>query len=886
MTEAFEAHLSIEGLEGIATVLSIRGVERLGHPFDYEVVFRCPNVILDDARNSAASLELVGQGRFVSGVVHSIRAEVIGPEQAHQQPKFTARLRPAPYTRLLHRWGYRIWQELNVVDIAKAVFTEAGVAADQVDWAGVSGTYPVRTYTVQYGESEWDFLSRLFEEEGIYYAFTHDEAGHVMVMLDSNDAAVDAEEASLPLLPADTDLLSTKGVWGWEERAVIRESKVTLRDFDFERPSLDLTVEAASTDAIEREHYSYPGYYTEASEGQRLAQVRLDAFRSQHLTSSGKTNLLTLVPGQKFELTDHEAYAGPKLVTETCLIAVAGEADAEGTKLEVEVVTQPLDQTFRSPRKTPKPKVLGVQTGMIAGPTGEEIHVDEFGRVKVQFHWDRQGTGTETASCWMRVTQAHTTGSIMIPRIGWEVLVEFVDGDPDRPLVLGRLWNPNTTPPHALPANKTYTGHASVSSPGGGGTNEIIMNDAAGSENFTINAQHNMDVVVANDRTLNVGKNLASTVEASRTASVGGNDDRAIKGEQGDNITGDHAISVGGMRGITVGGKAVETVTGSMTFSTGSEMMMVGSPGAAILQVITDAAINAAVGVAATAASRAQAALMGPIAPALNAARGAIGTAAQFAGPAGALLGGGNPQIAQITQAAGSLSNAAGAADAGNIAAGMMQGALSHAIGDQIRGAAGGGGQGGGGGGGQGGGGGGGGGNGGPTGPSGATTGGAGNWALTVGGAVTEDVGGVASWNSASGIATVIGGSNTEKVGAARLELIKGGKSETVAVAKAETVAVYMAKAAKSYGVSAKAAIALNIAGGQSNKISGGHSIAAKGPVVVTAPTVTMKASGKITLSCGACKVVIEGGGVNIEGASEVTIEGSTIKLPETSLGT
>ncbi|MBX3275689.1 MAG: type VI secretion system tip protein VgrG [Sandaracinaceae bacterium] len=871
MTGAYHAVFSIEGQESPPVVLAVRGFERLGHPFDYEVVFRCAGVMLEDARGSLANLELE-DGRYVSGIVDSLRAEVVGVAQAHQLPKFTARLRPQPYTRLVHRRGFRIWQELNVVDLVKAVFTEAGVADDQVDWAGVTGSYPVRTFTVQYDETEWDFVCRLLEEEGIYFAFTHDAAGHVMVMLDANASAVAAEPASLPFLPSDALALEQDGVWRWTERAVIREAKVTLRDFDLERPSLDLTSEVSTAEVIEREHYAYPGYYTEPSEGARLAQVRLDAFRSMHHTASGKTNALTLLPGQRFELTDHDDFAGDYLVTQIRLDVVADEPGPEGTRFELDLEVQPLAQEFRSPRRTPKPKVLGVQTAMVAGPSGEEIHVDALGRVKVQFHWDRQGTGDEHASCWMRVTQAHTTGSIMIPRIGWEVLVEFVDGDPDRPIVLGRLWNPNTTPPHELPGCKTYTCHASVSSPGGGGTNELVMDDTAGSEKITINAQHDYDLVVANDRMLNVGTNLATTVEGSRTASVGANEERAIKGEQGDNVTGTHAITVGAMREVKVTGKAVETVTGAMSFSAGSEMVQVGSPAAAILQVITDAAIGAAVGAAANAASRAQAALMGPIAPALGAARGAIGTAAQFAGPAQALLGSPNPNIAAVSQAAGSLSNVAGAADAGSIAAGLAQSALSSAIGDQLRAAAGGGG--------------GGGGNGGPTGPSGATSGGSGQWGLTVEAAVSESVGGVAAWNSASGIATVIGGSNRETVGGARVELVKGGKSETVGAAKAETVGVYVAKAKKSYGVSAKAAIALNIAGPQSNKISGGHSIAAQGPVVVTAPTVSLKASGKITLACGACKVIIEGGGVNIEGASEVTIEGSTIKLPETSLGT
>lgn len=622
--------------------------------FAYTVAFRCAGVNPDEARGTTAVLDLAAGRRFVTGVVESLRAAVV-PSALADDAWFEARLAPLPYVLLRYQHGFRIYQELSVVEIAQQVFERAGIA-DQIDWSGVSGTYPTRTYTVQYDESEWDFVSRLFEEVGLFYAFEHDAAGHRMVVMDHNRAARALEPAALPFLRSREHRADVLGLWDLASRARIAPSKVSLRDFDFERPSLDLSVEASAEEVMEREHYAYPGYYTDRAEGARLAQVRLDAFRSERATAKFSTNVLELMPGHRFELTDHDLVEGDQLVTEVRLEAVLhdmGElgATASERRVEVSASAQPFSQSFRSKQRTPKPKVLGVQTAMVAGPPGEEIWVDRFGRVKVQFHWDRQGLGDDKASCWMRVTQQHTTGSIMIPRIGWEVLVEFIDGDPDRPVVLGRVWNPNTPPPHSLPASKTYSVHASVSSPGRAGTNEIVMDDAAGQERIIVNAQRNYALAVANNRMLNVGMNLATTVSANRTASIGANETKAVKGNEGDSVTGSQTIAVGGMRTLKVTGTTTEGVTGSMALTvSGVENIQVGSPAAALLEVVQNAAVSAATGAAAQAANRATAPLLAPLQPALSSARGALGPAAQLAGPAAALLGPADPNIASVSR--------------------------------------------------------------------------------------------------------------------------------------------------------------------------------------------------------------------------------------------
>jgi hypothetical protein len=337
---------------------------------------------------------------------------------------------------------------------------------------------------------------------------------------------------------------------------------------------------------------------------------------------------------------------------------------------------------------------------------------------------------------------------------------------------------------------------------------------------------------------------------------------------------------VGGNHGARASGSYTEEVTGAFTMTVGAmELIKVGSVTAAVLQVVADEAIDAATGMAASAAQRAEAALLGPIAPALSGARAALGGMAARTGPAAPMLGPAGPMShpAMAAAAPGLAASPASLSAVPAIAA-QTRAALGGALAElgvpntaaqeaaAAAAAAGGGGGGGG--------------------PSGPTGGGTGTWSTTVGGAVSESIGGVCVINGGRGVSFAIGGSNTERVGGARVEKILGGKSETTGSSKQETVGIYMLKAAESLAITAKAAAVLNIAGSQRQKIGGSHSITAEGPLVINAPKLSVKASGTITLACGACKVIIKSGGVYVEGASSLTIEGSTVLLDENVLGT
>ncbi|WP_224244455.1 type VI secretion system Vgr family protein [Hyalangium gracile] len=887
--QRLRATLLLSGHDGALTVHAVRGREEVSRPYRYEVDFSGQDVDVDSMPGARVYLLLESPGggaRSVGGVVEELSLAASRGEPGEEtRTRYRVVVAPEPYLVLSNRSGFRIFQEKTTQQIVQQLCKDAGLEEKQFDWKGLTGSYPKREYCVQYGETDWDFLSRLLEDEGIFFAFSH-TPDETRMRFEDQSSGVDSlapEELEFTFFPQHDGAVPR--VWDFQAETRLRPAKATVNDYDMLRPSSSLLVSAEAQEAMTREWYEYPGGYRANAEGKRRAQVRLDELRTPRVTVRGRTDALFAEPGRRFQLVEHPVSSGEYFLTAVRFhLRLEEEMEQHRPLVEsgawlyqVDFEAIPSEQAFRPARRTPKPRVWGVQTARVTGPAGEEIHCDKHGRVKLQFPWDLEGQLDERTSCWVRVVQAHTTGSMMIPRIGWEVLVEFEDGDPDRPVCLGKVWNPFFTPPAELPAGKAQTGHSSLSSPGGGGVNEVIFDDTAGAESVTVHSQHDILVKAANNKLLNVGHNVSHTVNGKREASVGSSEKVAVESNQSLSVGGDSSLSVGAMREVKVSGSATEEIAGDFSLTVGGmEMTMVGSPAAAVLETIKEAAVNAAVGAAAAAASRAEAVLLGPIMPALQGARQALGEAAQFAGPAAAMFAGGNPKIAQLGQAAGKLSNAAGAADAGSIAAGMAQLALGGGGEAQKAGGAAGGGAAGGGGGGD----------AAPEGAAGATGGGSGTWDTVVNGSVTETVGGLAAFNSLKGVSFAVGGAATETVGAARVELIGGGKAETTGAAKAETVGIYMVDAKESLAVDAKAAIALNIAGAQKQNISGSHSLSAGGPVLVTAPQLKLKGSGTITLTCGPSKVVVKSAGIFVEGAASVTIEGSQVELNESALGT
>ncbi len=893
--QRLRATFFLSGHEGALTVHAVRGREEVSRPYRFEVDFSGQDVDVDTAPGARAYLHLEslrGGERSVGGVVEELALVAsVGRGEDHHT-RYRAVLAPEPYLVLSHRQGFRIFQEKTTQQIIQQLCKDAGLDDELFDWKGVKGSYVKRDYCVQYDESEWDFLCRLLEDEGIFFSFSHAADGSRMRFGDDSGGVdlLEPQELEFTFYP-DHDGMTPR-VWDFRVDTRLRPAKATVNDYDMLRPSTSLLSSAEAQEAVTREWYEYPGGFRANAEGKRRAQVRLDELRTPRTTVRGHTNALFAEPGRRFSLVEHPTSNGEYFLTSVGFHLRLEEEPNKGQPLvdagpwfyQVDFEAIPSEQAFRPARRTPRPRVWGVQTARVTGPAGEEIHCDAHGRVKLQFPWDREGQLDERTSCWVRVVQAHTTGSIMIPRIGWEVLVEFEDGDPDRPICLGKVWNSFFPPPMELPGCKARTGHSTISSPGGSGVNEVIFDDSAGEESVTIHGQYDINVKAANNKLFNVGHNVSHEVNGNRSASVGSNEQVAIESNQNLNVGGNSEVTVGAMRDVKVTGSATEEIAGDFSLSVGGmEMIMVGSPAAAVLDTIKEAAVKAAEGLAAEAAKRAEAKLLGPIMPAIEKARKEIGEAALFAGGVGSLLG--ENENGAFSMAAAKLSAVGGALEEGKVLTGVMSLAMSGGGAPAQGGGAGSGGGGAGGSGGGGASGGGGGGDAAPEAAAGATSGGSGTWGVVVEGSVTETVGGLAAINSLKGVSFGVEGAVTETVGAARVELIGGGKSETTGAAKAETVGTYVVNAKESLAIDAKG-IVLNIAGVQKQSISGSHSLSAGGPVVVTAPKLKLKGSGTITLTCGKSKVVVKSAGIFVEGAASLTIEGGQVELDENALGT
>ncbi len=422
------------------------------------------------------------------------------------------RLTMVPWLWFLTRTAdCRIFQNMTVPDIIKKVFRDHGFT-DFKD--ALSGTYKPWEYCVQYRETDFNFVSRLMEHEGIYYFFEHDNGKHTLVLSD-------AISAHNPFPNYDTvsyrsgkaGLRDEETIDNWTLEQEVQPGSYSLNDFNFEKPKTSLVARSdilASHAQSSFEMYDYPGEYREQSDGSDYSKVRIEELHSQHEVVQGHSNARGLAAGYTFTLKDAPRRDQNRkyLITSASyqLTADDYQSGSKGGDSEFYACSfTAIDATkpFRAARATPKPLIQGPQTAIVVGPKDEEIYTDKYGRVKVQFHWDRYGKFDENSSCWVRISQAAWAGkkwgSIHIPRVGQEVIVEFLEGDPDRPIITGRVYNADCMPPYDLPAEKTKSTIKSNSSKGSKGFNELRFEDKKGGEQIFIHGQHNMDVRVRND---------------------------------------------------------------------------------------------------------------------------------------------------------------------------------------------------------------------------------------------------------------------------------------------------------------------------------------------------------------------------------------------------
>ena len=533
--------------------------ERLGRPFVVRADIISPlEIDLQPHLGKPASLSVLEDGellRHFHGLVTS------GEYRKESQSGHHYRLVIQPWTYYLaQNRAMAIFQDMTAVAIIKQVFEAAGVS--DVDYTRLSKPRVPRGYCVQYKESDFTFVSRLMEQEGIYYFFRHDADRHVMVLCEGPECHQPGKPATLKYNANTVSVFTTDSksrfnssgdfLQTWIERVQSTgEAKVVYRDFDFESPDQPLTAEATGQSAHprdDREIFQYPGRYTrektgrgdQQKTGQERGQALLDAQRAGRRTFTGTSQAAGLTSGNRVAVSDHPASRmnGDYLIT-AATHSIASETYRSGAQDDEDVYNIkfeaiPADTAFQPPHETQRPVVNGLESALVTGPQGETIFTDEYGRVKVRFHWDRASNPNEQSTCWIRVSQTGGLGNLILPRVGHEVLVDFLDGDPDRPLVVGRVFNKSNMPIYDLPANKTRalwrtkrygeTGQypeTEALDTGAPGANEIRFEDRGGQEEMFIHAERDMNSRVRFDETHHVGHNQNHKVGLDRTAKVG-----------------------------------------------------------------------------------------------------------------------------------------------------------------------------------------------------------------------------------------------------------------------------------------------------------------------------------------------------------------------------
>jgi type VI secretion system secreted protein VgrG len=515
--------LTVDGVHSELKVLEFSGKEAISQPylFDVELVSERPDIDLESLLHRQAFLSFDAQGAGIHGQIFRIGQGDSGTRLTRYQISLVPRL-----TYLGQRINQRIFQHKNVPAIITQIFKDHGILGDAFAFQ-LGGDYPEREYCVQYAESDLAFIQRLCAELGVHYHFQHSLDGHLLVFGD--------DQTVFPRLPQSTPYRPGSGMAGDEPvinrfnvRLETRPTVVTRRDYDFHQPRLELESRLDSERLPVLEDYAFPGQFNDRQVGRRLAQRALESHRADYRQARGKSDQPALISGHFLPLDEHPQQEWNNLWLLTAiehhgrqpqvLEESAGSDSTDFQGYRNTFLATPWDVFYR-PRAIAKPQVAGYQAAVVSGPKDSEIHCDEFGRVKVRLMWDRHGQLDEHSSCWLRVASAWAHdgyGSVLIPRVGMEVLVGFVNGDADKPLVMGCLPNAVNPVPLDLPADKTRSIFRSRSSPGGGGYNELRIEDRKGAEEIHFRAQRNWNQQVLHDMHVQVGQNQYLHVTGDR----------------------------------------------------------------------------------------------------------------------------------------------------------------------------------------------------------------------------------------------------------------------------------------------------------------------------------------------------------------------------------
>lgn len=548
--------LTLDGEPSELKVFEFSGVEAISQPyrFDLELVAERPDLDLESLLHHPAYLGFDDQGHGVHGLVYRVAQGDSGRRLTRYQISLVPQL-----AYLAHSSHQRIFQHQTVPQIIARVLEGQGIHSDRFEFR-LSGTYPEREYCVQFGETDLAFIQRLCAELGIHYHFQHSAEGHGLVFGDDQTVFAQADQPT-PYTPGSGMVAQTPAIKRFALQVQARTTAVNLRDYDFCKPRLSLESAVSGEQLPKLDVQDYPGRFSDRAHGKYLAQRSLERHRSDYRIAHGSGDEPALASGRFLKLAGHpcDDWNGLWLVTqvthagkqpqvlEELITEVAGGDMRQGYRNEF--TATPWDAVFRPALpEPPRPSIAGYQNAVVTGPADSEIHCDEYGRVKVQLAWDRAGEHNEHSSCWLRVASAWAHdryGSVLIPRVGMEVLVGFVNGDMDMPLVMGCLANAATQVPLDLPADKTRSILRSQSSPGGGGYSELRIEDRKGAEEIYLRAQRDWTQHVLHDHRVTVGGESHHELQ--------GEEQRITHGNRLTDLKQDDHLVVGGSQQVHAG---------------------------------------------------------------------------------------------------------------------------------------------------------------------------------------------------------------------------------------------------------------------------------------------------------------------------------------------
>ncbi len=565
----------------VLLLLGFTGTESLSRLFSYQLDLSSEN-------DAIAAKDIVGKKvswsisrfdqnpRYFAGVVSRFVAGALNRRKLR-----TYRAEVVPWPWLLTRTtDCRIFQNQSTPDIITTIFGDFGFSDYKLE---LKGSFPKWEYCVQYRETAFNFISRLMEHEGIFYFFRHEDGKHTLVLANAASSYTNCPENPVEYAPGS---LAANHIQSWEHYYEFRSGKWTRTDYNFETPSTSLLTTTSTVidlpDAPKYELFDYPGEYVVKGNGDPVTKVRMEEEEAGYNVVNAASQCCTFTPCGKFTLQKHDVSAENGDYVITSIRHAATETSygstANGTSYNNTFTCIPAAVIYRPPRATPKPMVQGVQTAVVTGPGGEEIYVDKYGRVKVQFFWDRKGKKDDKSSCWIRVAEqwgGKNWGVVCNPRIGQEVIVDFLEGDPDRPLITGRVYNAEQMPPYDLPGNMTQSGIKSRSSKGGSPANynELRFEDLKGSELITLHAEkdqsieveHNETHWVGNDRVKNIDHDETTHVKHDRTETVDNNETITIHANRTETVDKDETITIHGNRTETVDKDESITISGNRT---------------------------------------------------------------------------------------------------------------------------------------------------------------------------------------------------------------------------------------------------------------------------------------------------------------------------------